>query len=100
MTMGGRVTVQVRHLDGSRVSGARVLAINHDAWRTQYRELHGTTDRSGEFTWPDLDTRTLGNRYTFVAVAKDTNDGRWAGESSFPIKGDTTVTLTVAPATD
>jgi hypothetical protein len=98
--MSGRVTVQVRHLDGSKVSGARILAINHDAWSKRYRELYGTTDRSGDFTWPELDTRTLGDRYTFMVVAKDTNHGLWAGESSFQIKGDTTVTLTVAPSTD
>jgi hypothetical protein len=98
--MGGRVTVQVRHLDGTRVSGARVLAINHDAWRKQCREWHGITGPSGECTCPDLDTWTLGNRFTFTAVAKDSNDGQWAGETSYQIKGDTTVTLTVAPETD
>jgi hypothetical protein len=98
--MGERVTVQVCHQDGSRVSGARILAINHDAWTKRFREWHGTTDLSGECTWPDLDTRTLGNRYTIMAVAKDINHGHWAGESSLEIKGDTTVTLTVAPASE
>jgi hypothetical protein len=98
--MAGRVTVMVRHPDGTRVSGARVLVINHDAWSKQHREWHGTTDRSGEYTWPDLDTGVRGDRYTFTAVAKDTNQRRWAGESSLQIRGDTTVTLTVAPATD
>ncbi|MGA8302245.1 MAG: hypothetical protein WA691_06110 [Thermoplasmata archaeon] len=98
--MGGPVTVQVRHLDGSSVSGARVLAINHDAWSKRYRKWHGTTDRSGNCTWRNLGSRTLGNRFALMVVAKDTDGGRWAGEASLEIEGETTVTLTVAPATE
>jgi hypothetical protein len=94
------VTVQVKQPDGTIVSGARILAINHDAWSKQHREWHGTTDDSGEYVWPNMDTGTLGDRYTFTAVAEDGKNTRWAGESSHRIKGDTTITLTVTKATD
>jgi hypothetical protein len=98
--MGGKVVVQVRQADGTKVAGARIMAINHDAWSKQHREWHGTTDESGDYTWPNMDTGTFGDRYTFSAVLEDGKSGKWAGESSHRIKGDTTVTLTVTKATD
>jgi hypothetical protein len=96
--MGGKVTVQVRQIDGTKMPGARVLAINHDAWTKRLREWHGITDAKGDYTWADLETGALGDRYTFTAVAKDTNDGRWAGESSQRVRGEMAITLTVTRA--
>ena len=93
--MGGKVNVQVRQADGSKISGARILAINHDAWSKQHKEWHGTTDSTGDFLWPNMDTGTLGDRYTFTAAFEDGKGGKWAGESSHRVKGDMTVTLTM-----
>jgi hypothetical protein len=93
--MGGKITVQVRQPDGTKIPGARILAINHDAWSKQHKEWHGTTDDTGDFTWPNMDTGTLGDRYTFTAVYDDGKNGKWAGESSHRIKGDMTITLTL-----
>jgi hypothetical protein len=98
--MGGKVTVQVRHVDGTNVPGAKILAINHDAWSKQHKEWHGTTDSSGDYTWPNMDTGMLGDRYTFTAVLIDGKNVKWAGESSHRIKADTVVTLTVAKDSD
>jgi hypothetical protein len=93
--MGGKVTVQVRQPDGEKVPGARILAINHDAWSKQHREWHGTTDSTGDYTWPNMDTGAFGDRYTFHAVLEDGKGSKWSGESSHRIKSDTTITLTV-----
>jgi hypothetical protein len=98
--MGGKVTVQVRQPDGTKVPGARILAINHDAWSKQHREWHGTTDATGDYTWPSMDTGTLGDRYTFSAVLEDAKIGKWVGESSHRIKGDTVITLTLTKSAD
>ncbi|MCI4326030.1 MAG: hypothetical protein L3K16_00085 [Thermoplasmata archaeon] len=97
--MGGKVVVQVRQADGSPVPGARLLAINHDAWSKAHKEWHGTTDTTGDYTWPNMDTGTLGDRYTFTAAFED-GKAKWAGESSHRIKGDTTIVLTLTKAND
>jgi hypothetical protein len=94
--MGGKVTIHVRQPDGSKIPGARILAINHDAWSKQHREWHGTTDESGDFTWPNMDTGMFGDRYTFAAAFEDAKSGAWAGEASHRIKGDTSITITLS----
>jgi hypothetical protein len=93
--MGGKVTVQVRQTDGKNVPGARILAINHDAWSKQHKEWNGTTDTSGDYTWPNMDTGLLGDRYTFTAAFQDEKGNKWSGESSHRIKGDSMVTVTL-----
>jgi hypothetical protein len=94
--MGGKVNVEVRQTDGTAVPGARILAINHDAWSKQHKDWHGTTGTDGNYTFPNMDTGMLGDRYTFTAVFVDGKNVKWAGESSHRIKGDSTITLTLS----
>jgi hypothetical protein len=98
--MGGKVTVQVRQADGTPVAGARILAINHDAWSKSHKEWHAATESNGDHVWPNLDTGTFGDRYTFSAALEDGKGGKWAGETSHRIKGDMTVTIMMQKATD
>jgi hypothetical protein len=98
--MGGKVTVQVQKPDGTKIPGARIVAVNHDAWAKQHKEWHGTTDASGVYTWPNIDTGLLGDRYTFSAAYEDGRDGKWAGESSHRIRKEALITLTVNKRSD
>ena len=96
--MSGKVTVQVQKPDGTRVPGVKIVAINHNAWSPKHKEWHGTTDTLGTYTWPNMDTGLLGDRYTFSAALEENGDGRWTGESTHRIRHDTTITLTMRKA--
>ena len=94
--MGAKVTVEVRHADGTPVPGARIRGINHDAWAKSHKEWAGTADQSGKHTWENIDTGTLGDRYTFQVEHVDPKGMRWVGEESHRIKSDSEIVITLA----
>lgn len=96
--MGARVKVQVKMPDGSPASGARILRINHDAWSKDHKAWRGTAGADGAYSWADLDTGTLGDRYTFQANVDDGQGGRWLGEVSERIRKDMELTIVLARA--
>lgn len=97
--MGARLTIRVQLPDGTPVSGAQIDGVNHDAWSSEHREWPGTTNIDGGYTWPDIDTGTLGDRYTFHATGSDVRGNKWEGEVSVRISKDTDLVITLHETT-
>jgi hypothetical protein len=98
--MGANVTVTVKMPDGTPVVGAQLEGINHDAWAKSHKEWKGTTDEKGQHIWSNLDTGTLGDRYTFKVDHTDPSGGKWLGEVSERIRHDMDITIVVAKSAD
>ncbi len=98
--MGANVKVQVKLPDGRPAAGAQIHGVNHDAWSKAHQEWQGTTDDHGTHTWANMDTGTLGDRYTFSANHTDDQGGRWLGEVSERIRKDMEITIVLAKAPD
>jgi hypothetical protein len=73
--MGAMVKVQVKMPDGSPAAGARIQGINHDAWSKEHKEWLGTAGPDGSYSWANMDTGTLGDRYTFTILLAKGIDG-------------------------
>ena len=96
--MGANVTVSVKMPDGTPVPGAQLQGVNHDAWSKAHKEWQGTTDQNGQHVWSNLDTGTLGDRYTFSVSHTAPDGGQWLGEVSERIKHDMEITIVLAPS--
>jgi hypothetical protein len=95
--MGARVTIRVALPPNQPVEGAEVTGVNHDAWSSSHRTWRGRTDADGTFTWANLDTGTLGDRYTFAATYTDPDGVSWAGSVSERINRPLTLKLILTP---
>jgi hypothetical protein len=98
--MGAMVQVQVKMPDGSPAAGARIQGINHDAWSKEHKEWLGTAGPDGSYSWANMDTGTLGDRYTFTANASDDKGGQYLGEISERIRKDMELTIVLAKGID
>lgn len=86
--------------DGTPAAGARIQGVNHDSWSKSHRDWLGTANAEGAHAWANMDTGTLGDRYTFTVNHIDPKGGKWQGEVSERIKKDTEFTVVLAKATD
>lgn len=84
--MGARVTLMVLVPPGTPVEGADILAVNHDAWGSSHREWEGRSESDGTYTWDNMDTGTIGDRYTFQVTYVDPEGVAWSGATSERIR--------------
>ena len=91
--MGATVKVMVKMPDGTPAAGARIQGVNHDAWSKEHKEWHGTAGPDGAYSWANMDTGALGDRYTFKANVADEKGGRYLGEVSERIRKDMELTI-------
>lgn len=97
--MGKTVSVTVKFPNGRPAISARILGFNHDAWdKKHHGEWHATAEEGGSHTFDNLDSGTLGDRYTFEATIVDEEGVRWSGEVSERIKRDVDLTIVLAPS--
>ena len=95
--MGARVTINVLLPPNQPVEGAEITGINHDAWSASHRIWRGRTDVNGSFTWANIDTGTLGDRYTFKVAYTDPEGVSWSGSVSERINRPLTLKVTLSP---
>lgn len=84
--MGARVTLTVLIPPATPVEGAEIVAVNHDAWASSHREWEGRSESNGIYTWDNMDTGTLGDRYTFHVTYTDPEGVAWSGATSERIR--------------
>lgn len=89
--MGARVTMRVELPGGEPARGAQIEGTNHDAWDPKHKSWPGTTGQDGTWTWTDMDTGTLGDRYTFGVSYTDPQGVEWAAEISQRISSSMTI---------
>lgn len=95
--MGARVTLTVMIPPATPVEGAEILAVNHDSWSASHREWQGRTESDGSFTWNNMDTGTLGDRYTFHVDYTAPDGVTWAGSISERIRSPVSLKLVLSP---
>jgi hypothetical protein len=96
--MGARLTVRVTIPPETPVEGAEVLASNLDAWSSSRREWKGRTDSSGNCTWKNIDTGTLGDRYDIQVEYTDPEGLHWSGSASERVNSPRDVSVVLAPS--
>lgn len=93
--MGAKVTIKVELPNGKPVPGAAITGTNHDAWSSKHSVWKASTNQEGLYEFADLDTGTLGDRYTFDVVSRDVAGGTWVGSASQRVSRPLTLTITL-----
>ncbi len=84
--MGARFTLQVLLPSGKPAIGASITGHNQNAIDSGTVQWYGSTLEDGTFTWENIDTGFLGDKYDFHCRYLDQNSVEWFGNISERIK--------------
>lgn len=85
--MGVQFTLRVILPTEEPAVGADIVGYNRNAANPNMEQWNGSTLSDGTFTWGNIDTGTLGDKYDFYCRYLDSNSVEWVGNLSERIKG-------------
>ena len=95
--MGARVRIVVCFPPSEPAVGAQVVGLNRSAWAGQEKMWRATTGHDGSYTWDNLDTGTLGDKWDFTAELTDKEGIDWMGFASERVKTPRTIPIPLPP---